>query len=210
MGGRGSWSASSEAFDPNPGGSYGNGDGDPKDANGIGPRIPETLNEALGNKGKPMGRQLASKGTNPHYNSEYDAYSSNCQRCVLTYEARRRGYDVTALPTYKGDMLPASRDYLKALSNPTVVDVGKSVKKIETQMKQYGNGSRAIISVNSGSDGHVFIAENAGGKIVYIDPQDNNRYYNLKLNHVTHASVIRIDNQQFTDYARNAFTRQKV
>lgn len=208
MGGRGSWSESSETYTPNPGGGNGGG-GEPE--NTLGPRIPETLAEALGERGRPMGMARASEGTNPHYDGSYDAYSSNCQRCVLAYEARRRGYDVTALPTYYGDLLPSGRDYLKALSNPEVVHVGKSVRRIEAQLKQYGPGSRSIIAVSKASGkGHVFIAENVGGKITYIDPQTNSRYSKLSLASVSSADVIRIDNQDFTEYARNAFTRQKV
>lgn len=207
MGGRGSWSSSSKTFEPNP---ARGGNGDVEADNVLGPRVPKTLNEALGTKGTPMSPAQASKGTNPHYSASYDAYSSNCQRCVLTYEARRRGYDVTALPTYRGDLLPYGGDYLKALSNPKTVDVGKSKKKIESEMKNYGEGSRAIIRVRKGNNGHVFIAENNNGKISYIDPQTNKRYSNLSLARISSAAVTRIDNQQFTDYAKNAFTRQKV
>lgn len=210
MGGRGSSSKSGKGgtFEPNPTGG-GGGKGTP-DKETLGPRIPETLNEALGKKGRPMGITRAAGGTNPHYSPAYDAYSSNCQRCVLTYEARRRGYDVTALPTYKGDLLPSGGDYLKALSNPTTVKTGKSVKNVEREMKSYGPGSRAIISVGKGYNGHVFIAENVGGKISYVDPQTNTQYSSLSFNKISSSSVTRIDNQQFTEYARNAFTRQKV
>lgn len=207
MGGRGSWSSSGGTFDPQPF-SGGGGGGTPE--NVLGPRVPKTLSEALGPQGRPMNPSEASRGTNPHYSPDYDAYSSNCQRCVLTYEARRRGYDVTALPTYKGDLLPQSGDYLKALSNPQSIRVGKSVNKLETQMRNFGNGSRAIVRVRRGHNGHVFIAENHNGKISYIDPQSNKRYSKLTLNHVSDAAVVRLDNQQFTDYAKNAFTRQRV
>ena len=157
-----------------------------------------------------MSMAQASAGTNPHYNPSFDAYSSNCQRCVLAYEARRRGYDVTALPTYKGDLLPYNKDYLRGLSNPKTVDVGRSVHKVTNQMKSYGDGARSIIHVYNTKGGHAFIAENKGGKIYYIDPQANGRYTRLDLTNVSHAQVTRIDNQQFTDYAKNAFTRQKV
>jgi len=207
MGGRGSWSASSKIFDPNPGGGGGGGSDDERV---IGPRIPATLSEALGAKGRAMSSAQASKGTNPHYSARHEAYSSNCQRCVLAYEARRRGYDVVALPTYKGDLLPYGGDYLKALSNPHRVDVGKSKRKLVQELMSYGNGARAIISVSKGRDGHAFIAENKNGKIMYVDPQTNKRYSGLTLRSISNASVTRIDNQQFTDYARNAFTRQKV
>lgn len=205
MGGRGTWSASGGTFTPIPGGS-----GDIKPETVIGPRVPQTLSEALGNQGSPMSPAEASKGTNPHYSQDYEAYSSNCQRCVLTYEARRRGYDVTALPTYSGDLLPYGRDYMKGLSNPKTIDLGKSKRKLESEMKSFGNGSRAIVHVSKGRNGHVFIAEQRNGKTVYIDPQTNSRYSNLSLSRVSSAQLTRIDNQQFTDYAKNAFTRQKV
>lgn len=206
MGGRGSWSSSSKTYEPNPGGPSGKGGAETV----LGPRVPNSLSEALGKQGKPMSPAAASKGTNPHYSAAYDAYSSNCQRCVLTYEVRRRGYNVTALPTYSGDLLPYGGDYLKGLSNPKTVDVGKSKKKLADQMKSYGNGARAIIRVRKGNNGHVFIAENSNGKIVYIDPQTNKRFGNLSLSRVSSAAVTRIDNQKFTEYAKNAFTTQKV
>lgn len=205
MGGRGSWSASGGTFAPVPGGS-----GNPEPEKVLGPRIPQTLSEALGERGKPMGPAQASKGTNPHYNPQFDAYSSNCQRCVLAYEARRRGYDVTALPTYSGDLLPSGGDYLKALSSPDTIIVGASKRRLESQMVAFGSGSRAIVQVARGRSGHAFIAENMNGKIRYIDPQTNRRYTGINLSHVRSASVTRIDNQQFTDYARNAFTRKKA
>ena len=53
-------------------------------------------------------------------------------------------------------------------------------------------------------------AENKGGKIVYIDPQINGRYTKLSLREVSNSAITRIDNQDFTEYAKNAFTRQKV
>lgn len=206
MGGRGSWSASYNTYSPSPGG-VGNGI---EDDSVLAPRVPKTLSEALGEKGKPLSPAQASEGTNPHYNVKYDAYSSNCQRCVLAYEARRRGYDVTALPTYRGDLLPYGRDYLKGLNNPKVEDVGKSSRKLKSLMRSYGDGARAIVAVSKNRNGHVFITENSRGKIFFVDPQTNKRYSNVNLNKVSGAQVIRIDNQKFTEYARNAFSTQKV
>lgn len=194
MGGRGSWSSSGKTFDVNPGGA-GNGD----DWWGIGPAVPSTLKEALGEKGKPMSQMAASAGTNPHYNAAYSAYSSNRQRAGLAYEARRRVYDVTALPTYNGDLLPYGRDYMRALSNPKTVSTGKSVRNIEAQMKGYGNGSRATVTVSKGLKGHAFIAEYNSGKVSYIDPQTNSRYTRLNLKNVSSSTVTRVDNQSFTE-----------
>lgn len=85
MGGRGSWSSSGGTFAPTAGG-MSNGGGD---ENVLGPRIPGTLQEALGQRGRPMSVAVASAGTNPHYSRDYAAYSSNCQRACS--RMRREG-----------------------------------------------------------------------------------------------------------------------
>ena len=63
---------------------------------------PSELRATIGTKGNSIGIEEAIKGANPFYNTsgaEGD-FSQNCQRCVVAYELRRRGYDVVALPTY--------------------------------------------------------------------------------------------------------------
>ena len=52
--------------------------------------------------------------------------------------------------------------------------------------------------------------EEVHDKIYYIDPQTNSKYNKLSLSKVSRADITRIDNQEFTEYAKNAFTRQKV
>lgn len=55
--------------------------------------------------GKPMNFQQADGGApNPNY-KKGGGYIKNCQTCVVAYELRRRGYNVEALPKYKGSML---------------------------------------------------------------------------------------------------------
>ncbi len=99
---------------------------------------------------------------------------------------------------------------MKALSNPKTVDVGRSKVKLEKQMTSFGSGSRAIVHVSRGRNGHVFIAENMNGKVRYVDPQTNRRYTSVSFSNVSSVQVTRLDNQQFTDYAKNAFTRKRV
>ncbi|WP_390621060.1 phage minor capsid protein [Treponema pectinovorum] len=56
-------------------------------------------------QGKPMNfRQTDGGSPNPNY-KKGGGYAKNCQTCVVAYELRRRGYDVEALPNYKGSML---------------------------------------------------------------------------------------------------------
>lgn len=64
---------------------------------------PPTLKEALGKKGRAKSINNAYKNANPGYDPRKifgDEYSINCQRCVVAYEARRRGYDVVAQPNF--------------------------------------------------------------------------------------------------------------
>lgn len=56
-------------------------------------------------QGKPMNFQQADGGApNPNF-KKGGGYITNCQTSVVAYELRRRGYDVEALPKYKGSML---------------------------------------------------------------------------------------------------------
>jgi hypothetical protein len=56
-------------------------------------------------RGLPMSRDEANHGKpNPNYMKDH-GYRINCQSCVVTYEARLRGYDVQTLPNTKGSVL---------------------------------------------------------------------------------------------------------
>lgn len=55
--------------------------------------------------GDSMTFEQADTGhVNPNYGKDY-GYSINCQSCVVTFEARERGYDVQVLPCTKGSAL---------------------------------------------------------------------------------------------------------
>ena len=56
-------------------------------------------------RGRSMSHEQANKmHGNPHY-GESKAYSVNCQTCVVAYELRLRGFDVSALPNTAGSAL---------------------------------------------------------------------------------------------------------
>lgn len=166
--------------------------------------------------------------TNPNYLTGGTEYHMNCQRCVTTYEARRRGYDVTALPCYdaddkygrgKGFTLPYDKGDRKA--DPLWYSAGlqfsqaksftkeQSLVTINTLMEGYGNGSRAIVDgfwSNSGT-GHVFVAEYVGGKVQFFDPQngdmDCSHYFDL-MSPAT-ISLFRVDDLPFTAAIKDVF-----
>lgn len=194
----------------------------------LGEKIPESLKEAIGPKGAPNSIAESVIKTNPHWNTSYREFSENCQRCVVAYELNRRGYDVTALPTYKGDTLPKIAHYNPksgtfegrwkgAFRNAKTVDVGAktedgAVANIERAMKSYGSGSRAVVQIfYKGGGGHVFNVENQRGRIVYVEAQAGKmKSIERTMSSVDSTSVnlVRTDNLKLSDRARNFVTRR--
>lgn len=165
--------------------------------------------------------------TNPKYNRGNE-YKINCQRCVTTYEARRRGIDVEALPNYGYDgfgvMMLADgtlspNGWTSAYKNPKPVycgakdGYGTGLKAIH-QMEQWGNGARAIVRVQwqGGNTGHVFIAENVNGKVQFIDPQSNdmNVEWYFKAAKKNKTYIIRIDNLKFGANVKKCCKRRET
>ena len=153
------------------------------------------------------------KYTNPNYSSTdpESAYKLNCQRCVIAYEARRRGYDVEALPALSG------LDFLRYLDHPLglpsvfegaePVDccarTGEYAKGVlEEQMKTWGDNCRAIVYTGwkNAAVGHFFIAERINGVTCFLDPQngsaDASCYFPLADG--TRVYCMRTDNLPFT------------
>lgn len=150
--------------------------------------------------------------TNPHYKPYDPKRSVNCQRCVSAYEARRRGYDVTAKPRGgEDDRLPYMTDqngwprvYEDADLVPCFSNTGANTRgKVEKLMEQWGDGARAIVRVQwkGGNSGHVFIAERENGLTRFVDPQVNDgdcsRYFAEAKKNKTYC--MRVDDRKFTD-----------
>lgn len=131
-----------------------------------------------------MKAEKSLAAVNPHFSEGYK-WQNNCQRCVVAWELRQRGYDVTAMPFaahdgigYDGtacwqlDGTDWFNDSELRLLTGTKVAFEKSVKE---EFDKWGDGSRAIVRVgwdsNHGDGGHLFSARREGDKIVYEDPQ---------------------------------------
>lgn len=124
-----------------------------------------------------------------------DMWAANCQRCVVAYEMRRRGYDVVAKPRPvdgNGDRYPddsvADRRSGRSYADAFVDGQGRArsakwfdetpgddlVAAVEREMSGYGVGSRAFLTVNdpaNPSNGHVFVIECTDEGVRYVDPQ---------------------------------------
>lgn len=82
------------------------------------PKISDPKTIAGVKPGSPMSRDEADKGkANPHY-LDGGGYRTNCQSCVVAYEARRRGFDVTTKPNTRGSAL----DKLSRASHEAWID----------------------------------------------------------------------------------------
>ncbi len=154
------------------------------------------------------------KASNPHY-SEGKEYKVNCQRCVPTYEMRRRGYDVIAKPNNgwgKGDYLSHnSKDaWVDADVHWALAGTGK--RDIEKLMKEWGEGARAEVGVTwkGANSGHVFVAENIGGKVVFIDPQSGEMDVSWYFSRVRsqQTRVWRIDNLKPSEWIEECCERR--
>lgn len=182
-----------------------------------------TLKDALGTRGNPKSMASAMLDSNPNYNGDYKEFSQNCQRVVVAYEARRRGYDVEAQPTFKGDNLNkiAYDDtknnvmrgrWMGAFQDAKPLDVsgktgGDVMSNIDKQMKSFGDGSRGVVQIfYKGGGGHVFNVERKDGKTHYIEAQAGKvkdfakTLQNVKTGQV---ALVRTDNLKFSDRAKN-------
>ena len=138
-------------------------------------------------------------------------WDNNCQRSVIAYEARRRGYDVHATQSFENDILAMANEpdlWTLVFNGAKMVMVeGHHPKTIEAKISQalkgYGPGSRVVIRYESkfGNEGHVFIGENIGGRVFFIDTQTN-EFYGTEVfsgQKKNSFAYTRIDTLRFTD-----------
>lgn len=111
-------------------------------------------------------------------------YRVNCQRCVPTYEMRRRGYKVTALP------MPQSNDHELKFGIPRKIFLNDDGKPSEGErlkagsnqrvtaelMKKMQVGERGTISwgwSGRGNDGHIINVERTKEGLQFVDAQND-------------------------------------
>lgn len=153
------------------------------------PHTADIVEKAVGaRQGTPISIEDAITGANPNY-SLGGRYTINCQRCVQTYELRRRGYDVIAKPKPESNntvvwgsecFIPADETALEAFK------MNLTASAVKQELASAPDGARYTIYVKwkgRNRSAHVFIAEKNEGVIQYLDPQKGNldasRYFNL-------------------------------
>ena len=140
----------------------------------------------------------------------------NCQRCVVAHEARMRGYDVIARPSWGADdPLQKVGDWLEIFeesSREIYNCVGKTSTEIEkfitARMNKWGEGSRAFVwfkwegATERDDFGHVIVTHIKGnGFVQYGDPQRSKISATKYLNEAKPGTVLimRADTLKFTD-----------
>ena len=141
----------------------------------------------------------------------------NCQRCAVALEARMRGYDVIARPSWgDNDTMIRAGNWLAAFDyDPSKIRKcsGKNfediIKSITDQMKSYGEGSRGLVVFKwqewYRKDGHVIsVQTNSSGKVIFVDPQDGSRaaISKLKMAKLDEIYILRVDNLNFTEVVK--------
>lgn len=199
----------------------------------LGTKVADTLKEALGKKSKSINMEKAYKDANPNYDPRgtYDEYRANCQRCVVAYEMRRRGYDVTAQPTYANDTLgrvvrqdKSGAEWSRwqgAFRNARPISVKAKtpegvVKNIRDKMKSFGEGSRGVVSITyvdkrgrTTNTGHVFNVEQRKNTTYFVDAQTGNKIRAkefFKITDLKTVTLTRTDNLRISDRTRNFVT----
>ena len=142
-------------------------------------------------RGEPMSHIMAnSSNVNPNFFKSNDiGYRTNCQSCVVTYEARLRGYDVTTKPKNKNGLsqvlaLSTHRAWLdpktgEEIAAPPRLDVknAKALKQRVLDTVQKGERYNMQFRWKNRNSGHIVTFEkDAMGMLFMYDPQSGQRY----------------------------------
>lgn len=152
-------------------------------------------------RGDPMDHVAADNGkVNPHF-SDGIAYQINCQSCVVTYEARRRGYDTEVVGNDKNHPMceRLSKNALMAFKNKDGSEAeyvpgfdGHYVEKtiwqgkkptaktaLELLEKTVEDGARYEMAFQwrgNSRIGHIVTLEKRNGTLILYDPQSDYTY----------------------------------
>ena len=149
----------------------------------------------------------------------------NCQRCVVAHEARMRGYDVMARPSWGKDDPMRTLEGLLSVFGKTNIEIrtrDKSiddvVKSVESVIRSFGDGARAFVLFNwdknkSGlNGGHVVVAQCVNNNIINLaDPQRKTRAALKLLERSIFDSIkiLRVDTLKFTEEVKRCCENRK-
>lgn len=141
-------------------------------------------------RGRPMSHEQANEQHgNPHY-GESKGYGVNCQTCVVAYELRLRGFDVSALPNTAGSALEklsrATHTAWQGIKKENIPVFARSVLDKHGRIKQLPIKWKEVSAAMSEPgryhiswrwkrkrSGHIITAERlSDGRVRFYDPQN--------------------------------------
>ncbi len=151
-------------------------------------------------------------------------YKTNCQKCVVAHEARMRGYDVVARPSWRGDPLQKVENWLQVFEGEKETYNCKGATPAEIKnfiaekMNEWGKGSRAFLWFDWKEPilgkSHVIVTHlNENGFVQYGDPQTGKIGVVgcLQAIKLESAVIMRVDNLSFTEELKwYCLNRRKV
>lgn len=197
----------------------------PKDDIIDNPLFPAEL--AGAKRGNPMSREDADGGNpNPNFDKG-GGYRTNCQSCVVAYEARLRGYDVQTLPNVKGSKLeqlsratnmawidPATGQFPAYLFDDAATTVKRFSEFLEKTVEAQKRYTLQFTWKGRRRSGHIISMDrNEEGVLRFYDPQTAKEYvgdaaynylyqfkYTMSIGGMkipARPKVLRIDDKQF-------------
>lgn len=137
---------------------------------------------------------------NPTYGQAIKGNTNNCVLCSISYDLRRRGYDVTAKLCDTG--MYTEKVVKEMYKGAKEEDMGSYSWAAVTRKfeKKYPEGSRGIISINSIFGGHAMAFEIQNGKLEIYDAQSAEKRKltdnDLVLYDPRYTQAVRLDNKQ--------------
>lgn len=141
-------------------------------------------------RGNEMTREEANGGKpNPNFKQGH-GYKTNCQSCVVAYEARLRGYNVQALPNTESSVFkklsvrtnlawidPATGKHPEYMYDDTATTAKKFLSFLENNIKSKQRYTLQFTWKGGRSSGHIVcIDRDASGKLRIYDPQNGVTY----------------------------------
>lgn len=164
-------------------------------------------------KTSDLSQEEDQERVNPEYKNWDENTKNNCVMCSVTYDMRRRGYDVTAKTSLKGVNSKevtesvyknAKTNYIdnRKITNYNMIRVTSEqsklmLNKLGFELKNQPNGSRGMVSVgwNNTMSGHCLNYEVDNDEVYIVDAQSNERYTIDKFPaEVNEVSYCRTDN----------------
>ena len=148
--------------------------------------------------------QKDAENVNPKYGKI--GYDKNCQYAAVTYDLRRRGYDVKAGGRLAGGkdssvlrMYNTDKKFNKFKANTNLTESREeNLKNFMEAINKEPDGSRGILQMYMPYGGHAISYEKTNGKIKFIDPQNgtvNSDYLKTVMRKQCHTfSYLRTDN----------------